>query len=76
VEDAGGQLVTQNDYGLPTEPYSCHSADIPLDNLAPGRYQLMLSVYNWSTGERLTATDVKSGEQADRLAIGALRIGG
>jgi len=48
-----GNLVTQADYGLPNDPYSCRNTRLDLRALPPGTYSLRVIVYNWQTGERL-----------------------
>ena len=74
VLDSNGQLVAQQDYGLPTEPLACRQARIPLHTLPSGKYTLMTAVYRWETGERLPGTIVAIGEQGDRLPLGTFTV--
>src|SRR6185369_17655849 len=48
VEDAGGQLVAQADYGLPNAPNACYKTIL---NAPQGAYSLRVAVYNWQTGK-------------------------
>lgn len=73
VLDDSGALVAQQDVGLPpNNDFGCQVANF--DPLPPGNYQLTLVVYAWETGERLTATDTRSGETGDHLILGSLRV--
>lgn len=53
VVDAGGNVVAQDDYGMPGGGYHCIASHI---SLKTGAYQVLAMVYNWQTGERLEAT--------------------
>ena len=71
IEDAGGNVALSGDYGLPnTRPYSCHAAHVPLESLPPGNYRVLVGVYRWQTGERLTGTQTADGEPVDRVLVG------
>jgi len=72
LQDSGGNLVAQSDYGLPDESDSCHSADLAVNDLPSGEYTLLVSVYDSSTGERLPATNADTG---DRLRLDTIHIG-
>jgi hypothetical protein len=74
VLNDAGELVSQADYGLPTEAFACRSVIIPLDNLPPGDYSLMSIVYNWQSGARLTGEAAESGEQGERLPLGTFSV--
>lgn len=76
VLDASGQLVAQQDYGLPGESLACRQTSIPLDTLPPGEYTLTVAIYRWENGERLTGTVVATREQGDRLPLGMFTVGG
>jgi len=75
VLDSSGQLVAQQDYGLPGEALACRQSSIPLDTLFPGEYTLATAVYRWENGERLPGTIVATGEQGDRLPLGTFTVG-
>lgn len=57
IMDAQGNLVTQADYGLPTDPFDCVQVDILLDTLSEGRYEIRAFVYQWQDGTRLSLTE-------------------
>jgi hypothetical protein len=50
VVDENGNVIAQEDYGLPSSGYHCVASMI---DVPAGTYQLMAIVYNWQTGERL-----------------------
>jgi hypothetical protein len=76
VLDVNGQLVAQQDYGLPNEPLACRQSSIDLDRLPRGEYSLATAVYRWETGERLAGTVTATGEQGDRLILGRFTLDG
>jgi hypothetical protein len=76
VLDVNGELVAQEDYGLPNEPLACRQSNIALEGLAEGEYRLAVAVYRWETGERLPGIVTETGEQGDRLVLESFRLGG
>jgi hypothetical protein len=74
VTDGAGNLVGQVDYPLPSERAACRYRDIQLGSLPAGEYHLMVTVYNWSTGERLMGEDRQTGETGDSLPLASLRF--
>jgi hypothetical protein len=74
LDDSSGQLVAQADFGLPQPGFTCQSLELPIEQLPPGTYTLLLTVYDWSTGERLPGENDATGEQGDRLALGTVTI--
>jgi hypothetical protein len=75
IVDARGQLVAQQDYGLPMEALACRKMSIPVSDLAPGEYTLMTIVYRWENGERLPGIVAATGEEGDRLPVGTFIVG-
>lgn len=65
--DSAGNLAAQADYGLPLETFACR--ETVFDDVPPGKYQLLVTVYNWSNGERLPGENAKTGESGDRLPL-------
>ena len=63
--DGDGSLVSQWDAGLPTGATPCAWATLPLDAVAPGRYELVTLVYDYRTGQRLLES---SGDDAVQVA--------
>jgi len=74
LDDSSGQLAAQADYGLPQPGASCQAVELPLGQLAPGDYTVLLTVYNWSTSERLPAENATTDEQGERLELGQLTV--
>jgi hypothetical protein len=74
LDDNNGQLVTQADFGLPQPGFSCQSVELPVGQLSAGTYTLLLTVYDWGTGERLPGNNEATGDQGDRLALGTVTI--
>ncbi|MCC6802796.1 MAG: hypothetical protein IT319_07925, partial [Anaerolineae bacterium] len=67
------QLLTQRDTGLPAAGTSCQYVEVPVDELPTGGYRLNLAVYNWLTGERLSAR-TPNGETTDYPEITAVEM--
>jgi hypothetical protein len=74
VVDNTDTLVAQADYGLPPDAFACRVSNIALTELPPGDYILMGIVYNWSSGERLPATNLETGAQGERLPLAEFAI--
>jgi hypothetical protein len=75
LEDGDGQLAAQADYGLPPDAYACRVSRISLADVPAGDYTLMMTVYNWATGERLPAFRTATGEEGERLAVETVEVG-
>jgi hypothetical protein len=75
LEDEDGQLAAQADYGLPPDTYACRVSRISLADVPAGEYTLLMTVYNWATGERLPSLRTATGEEGERLAVGMFEIG-
>jgi hypothetical protein len=60
--------------GLPSDAHACRAANLSLVGLPTGDYTLMAVVYNWSTGERLLALDVVTGDSGERLLVGTFEV--
>jgi hypothetical protein len=74
ILDSNGQLVAQQDYGLPNESLACRQSSVSLDTLPSGEYSLAAAVYRWETGERLPGISTVTGEQGDRLVLGTFTL--
>ena len=74
LDDANGNLVAQQDQGIPNAPFSCLSLWLDTSALPPGDYTLRALAYNWQTGERLPGADA-DGVESDRPALHAVHIG-
>ncbi len=71
VEDAAGELVAQADTGLPNGDFAPLRLRLDLSALPAGDYALRLIVYNWQTGERLSAYAPDGQPLGDRPQITA-----
>jgi hypothetical protein len=72
VDSAAGDLVEQDDYGLPGGPFGCRASHIDVSHLPPGEYTLKVVVYDWRTNARLPG---RMGDRvADRLPLAAVRV--
>lgn len=73
--DSAGEKVAQADYGLLPMAYTCQQAELNVSDLAPGEYTLMVIVYRWQTGERLSGQVTATVETGDVLPLTTVRIG-
>jgi hypothetical protein len=71
---AEGEKVAQADYGLDAAGYACTSAQISLNGVAPGTYELRVAVYAWETGARLPAMAQDNGQEGDLLPLGTFTV--
>jgi hypothetical protein len=76
ILDSNDQLVAQQDYGLPVEPLACRQSIIPLENLAVGDYTLVIAVYRWENGERLSGTITATSQRGESLPLGTFTVSG
>ncbi len=74
LDNSQGQFVAQADFGLPPAGFSCQSVELPVGQLPPGTYTLLLTVYDWDTGARLPGENDDTGDQRDRLVLGQMTI--
>lgn len=76
VENAQGELVMQTDYGLPFAPEGCRMVDLSLENLPVGEYTLLMTVYNWETGERASpnAAEGLTLTPDQRVVLGTIQL--
>lgn len=73
VLDLNGELVAQQDVGLPPQhEFGCQV--VHFDPLPLGEYDLSLLVYAWETGERLDAVNNEDDQRGDHLLIGTFTV--
>ncbi len=72
--DSAGELAAQTDGALPGVGFTCQRTIIPLDQLPAGTYNLTVTVYNWSSGERLPAANHSSSETGERLPLATVEL--
>ena len=70
-----GERVAQGDIGVGPGAFVplCHEIDV--SSLPPGDYELRVALYDWQTGERLTARDTETGVVSDIHALHHFRLG-
>ncbi len=74
VEDESGQLRAQSDFGLAPDVNACRMVFVPINDLPPGKYTVLITVYDWRTGQRLTGQLAATGVSADRLPFGSFTL--
>lgn len=72
IEHTDGTFITSADYGIPTNDFGCVLDQIALGALPPGDYVVRATVYNWSTGERLTS--LAAAADGERPIIGTFTV--
>lgn len=72
VLDGAGQLVAQQDTGLPGMEYVCERHVIDLQQVPAGDYSLAVVVYDWRSGERVAG--VAGGEDGDYFTLAAFTL--
>ena len=69
-----GERVAQADTGVGPGTYVPLCREIDISALPPGDYEVRVALYDWQTGERLTARDLKTGEYGDIHVLHYFRI--
>ena len=65
IDPRTGQRVAQGDVGVGPGRFVTVDSDMDVSALPPGDYELHVALYDWQTGERLTARDLQTGEVSD-----------
>lgn len=63
-------LVAQTDGGFSRDIVLPMSVSLDISTLEAGEYEVWLTVYNWQTGDRLTAQNLETGTSGDRVIVG------
>jgi len=74
IDPRTGERVAQEDVGVGPGTFVALGSDIDLSALAPGDYELHVALYDWQTGERLTARDLQSGDVGDMHVLHRFRV--
>lgn len=74
IDPRTGQRVAQDDVGLGPGAFVAVGSDIDLGALAPGDYELHVALYDWQTGERLIARDLRAGDVSDMHVLHRFRV--
>ena len=75
VIDQHGQRVAQGDTGVGPGAIVPLRSEIDISALPPGDYELRVALYDWQTGERLSARDLETGETGDMYILQRFPIG-
>ncbi len=74
IDPRTGQRVAQGDVGVGPGTFVAVGSDIDVSALAPGDYELHVALYDWQTGERLTARDLRTGDVSDMHVLHAFHV--
>ena len=69
-----GERVAQADTGVGPGTYVPLCREIDISALPPGDYEVRVALYDWQTGERLSARDLETGESGDMHVLHFFRI--
>ena len=69
------ERVAQGDTGVGPGDFVTLRSEIDIRALPPGDYDLRVALYDWQSGERLTARDVVTDEVSDMHTLYSFRIG-
>ena len=75
VDVITGERVAQGDVGIGPGAFVPQGSEIDVNDLPPGDYEVRFALYNWQSGERLSARDLETGTAGDMLAVHRFRIG-
>ncbi len=75
VDVITGERVAQGDVGIGPGAFVPQGSEIDVNDLPPGDYEVRIALYNWQSGERLSARDLETGMAGDMLPVHSFRIG-
>ena len=75
IDPLSGERVAQGDVGVGPGSFAPVSSEIDISALPPGEYEVRVALYDWQSGERLTARDLETGMAGDLLAVHSFHIG-
>ncbi len=75
VIDQSGERVAQVDTGVGPGAIVPLRSEIDVSELPRGEYELRVALYDWQTGERLTARDTETNEVGDMHTLQRFRLG-
>ena len=65
IDVKSGERVAQGDVGVGPGDFVRLASEIDISALPPGGYELQVALYNWQTGERLSARDLETDAISD-----------
>ncbi len=74
IDPRTGERVAQGDVGVGPGIFVPVRNNIDVSDLPPGDYELQVALYDWQTGERLSARDLQTGTVSDMHVLQRIRI--
>ena len=75
IDSRSGERVAQADTGVGPGSYVPLCREIDVSALPPGDYEVRVALYDWQTGERLSAHDLETDEVSDMHTLHHFRLG-
>ncbi len=75
VIDQSGERVAQGDTGVGPGAIVPLRSEIDVSALPPGDYEVRVALYDWQTGERLSARDLETDEVGDMHTLQRFHLG-
>ena len=74
IDSRSGERVAQGDTGVGPGSYVPLCREIDISALPPSEYEVRVALYDWQTGERLSAHDLETDEVSDIHTLHRFRI--
>ena len=75
IDSRSGERVAQADTGVGPGTYVPLCREIDVSALPPGDYEVRVALYDWQTGDRLSARDIVTDEVGDMHTLHHFRLG-
>ena len=75
IDSRSGERVAQADTGVGPGTYVPLCREIDISALPPGGYEVRVALYDWQTGERLSARDLDTAEVGDMHTLHHFHVG-
>ena len=75
IDPRTGQRVAQGDTGIGPGRFVPVTSEIDISALPAGEYEVRVALYDWQTGERLSARDLETGAPGDMHTLNRFRVG-
>jgi hypothetical protein len=72
LEDHSGQIVRQLDHPIGNQASRCENYLLDTAGLPAGSYTLLVTIYNWQSGQRLTPSPATRADQ--RVVVGLITV--
>ena len=74
IDPRSGERVAQGDTGIGPGFIVPFRSEIDISALPPGDYEVRVALYDWQTGERLSARDLETDEVSDMHTLHRFRL--